>query len=136
MLEPNMIYTRITFWFAIDSRINTALLFATTKTTCANKICRKEESSFEWNILWKVKNNAIYSIIIAKHTHGKVWNCFHLFFYRREIHYYFMNFFKVSGRSIEEILIGLLAHFFDSFFDSLSNSKYISAKTMFIDMRA
>ena len=52
------------------------------------------------------------------------------FFYRREIHYYFVNFFQVSGRSIEEILIGLLAHFFDSFFDSLSNSKYIFAEEM------
>ena len=40
---------------------------------------------------------------------------------KSEIHHYFVNFFKVSGRSIEEILIGLMAYFFDIFFDSLSN---------------
>ena len=78
----------------------------------------------------EVKNNAIYSIFFAKHTHGKVWDCFHLFFLQEKIHYYFVNFFQVSGRSIEEILIGLLAHFFDSFFDSLSNSKYIFSEEM------
>ena len=38
------------------------------------------------------------------------------FFLKSEIHHYFANLFKVSGRSIEEISIGLLAYFFDSFF--------------------
>ena len=43
-------------------------------------------------------------------------------FLKSEIHHYFVNLFKVSGRSIEEISIGLLAYFLDSFFfDSLSN---------------
>ena len=36
-------------------------------------------------------------------------------FLKSEIHHYFVNLFKVSGRSIE-ISIGLLAYFFDSFF--------------------
>ena len=37
-------------------------------------------------------------------------------FFNSEIHHYFVNLFKFSGRSIEEISIGLLAYFFDSFF--------------------
>ena len=37
-------------------------------------------------------------------------------FLKSEIHHYFVNLFKVSGWSIEEISIGLLAYFFDSFF--------------------
>ena len=73
----------------------------------------------------QVKNNQTYSIIIAKHAHGKVWNCFFIHilkFLKSEIYYYFVNLFKVSGRSIEEISIGLLAYFSDGFFfDSLSN---------------
>lgn len=36
-------------------------------------------------------------------------------FLKSEIHHDFLNFFKVSGWSIEEILIGLLAYFFDNF---------------------
>ena len=67
----------------------------------------------------QVKNNQTYCIIIAKHAHGKVWNCFFFYiskFLKSEIHHYFVNLFKVSGRSIEEISIGLLAYFFDSFF--------------------
>ena len=65
----------------------------------------------------QVKNNQTYSIIIAKHAHGKVWNCIFVYifkFLKREIHHYFVNLFKVSGCSIEEISIGLLANFFDS----------------------
>ena len=50
----------------------------------------------------QVKNNPTYSIVIT--------------FLKSEIHHYFVNLFKVSGRSIEEISIGLLAYFFDSFF--------------------
>ena len=68
----------------------------------------------------QVKNNPTYSIItIAKHAHGKVWNCFFIYiftFLKSEIPHYFVNLFKFSGRSIEEISIGLLAYFFDSFF--------------------
>ena len=66
----------------------------------------------------QVKNNPTYSIIIAKHAHGKVWNCFFIYiliFLKSEIHHYLVNLFKVSGRSIEEISIGVLAYFFDSF---------------------
>ena len=43
-------------------------------------------------------------------------------FLKSEIHHYFVKLFKVSGRSMEEISISLLAYFFDSFFfDNLSN---------------
>ena len=35
-------------------------------------------------------------------------------FLKREIHHYFFSFFKVSGRSIEEMLI-VLPYFLDSF---------------------
>ena len=38
-----------------------------------------------------------------------------LTFFKSEIHHYSVNLFKVSGRSIEEISIGVLAYFFDSF---------------------
>ena len=38
-----------------------------------------------------------------------------LTFLKSEIHHYLVNLFKVSGRSIEEISIGVLAYFFDSF---------------------
>ena len=67
----------------------------------------------------QVNDNQTYSIITAKHGHGKVWNCFFIYIFKflnGEIRHYFVNLFKVSGRSIEEILIGLLAYFFDSFF--------------------
>ena len=67
----------------------------------------------------QVKYNQTYSIITAKHGRGKVWNCFFAYIFKflnSEIHHYFVNLFKVSGRSIEEISIGLLACFFDSFF--------------------
>ena len=37
-------------------------------------------------------------------------------FLKSKIHHYFVSLFKVSGRSIEEISVGLLAYFFDSFF--------------------
>ena len=36
-------------------------------------------------------------------------------FLKREIHHYFFSFFKVSGRSIEEMLIVLLPYFLDKF---------------------
>ena len=49
------------------------------------------------------ENKPKYSVIITKHAHGKDLNFF-LICYKREIHHYFLNFFKVSGRSIEEIL--------------------------------
>ena len=65
----------------------------------------------------QVKNNQKHSIIIAKHAHGKARKCFFIYifkFLKSEIHHYFVNLFKVSGRSIEEISIGLLAYFFDS----------------------
>ena len=39
----------------------------------------------------------------SKHAHGKGLNFF-LIFYKREIYHYFVNFFKVSSRSIKEIL--------------------------------
>ena len=67
----------------------------------------------------QVKNDPTYSINIAKHAHGKVLNCFFIYiftFLKSEIHHYFVNLFKVSGRSIEEISFGLLAYFLDSFF--------------------
>ena len=69
----------------------------------------------------QVKNNSTYSIIIiAEHAHGIIWNCFffiYIFtFLKSEIHHYFVNLFKVSGRSIEEISIGLLTYCFNSFF--------------------
>ena len=51
----------------------------------------------------KMKNNPTCSVIIAKHDPSKVY-IFFLIFYKRELHHYFVNFFKVSGRSIEEIL--------------------------------
>ena len=106
-----------TFWlFAIDFLINTPLLSATVKTICA-KILQIGRKQFWMEYFDQVKNNPTYSIIIAKHAHGKVWNCFlSIFFLKSEIHHYFVNLFKVSRRSIEEISIGLLAYFFDSFF--------------------
>ena len=45
----------------------------------------------------KMKNNLTYSVIIAYHAHGKGL-IFFVIFYKREIN--FVNFFKVSGRSI------------------------------------
>ena len=36
-------------------------------------------------------------------------------FLKREIYHYFFSFFKVSGRSIEKMLIVLLPYFLDSF---------------------
>ena len=108
-----------TFWlFAIYIQINTPLLYATAKTTRA-KILQIGGKQLWMEYFEQVKNNQTYSIIIAKHAHGKVWNCFFIYifkFLKSEIHHYFVNLFKVSGRSIEEISIGLLAYFFDSFF--------------------
>ena len=111
--------TKNTFWlFAIDIQINTPLLSATAKTTRA-KILQIGRKQLWMEYFEQVKNNQTYSIIIAKHAHGKVWNCFFIYifkFLKIEIHHYFVNLFKVSGRSIKEISMGLLAYFFDSFF--------------------
>ena len=62
----------------------------------------------------KRKLEQTYSDIIAKHVNGKVWNFFSKFiiFLKREIIHYFVNFFKVSGRSIEESLISTLPYIF------------------------
>ena len=46
-------------------------------------------------------------------------------FLKSEIHHYFVNFFKVSGRSVEEMLIDELAYFFDNFFDSFSKNVFL-----------
>ena len=117
--------TKNTFWlFAIDIQINTPLLSATAKTTRA-KILQIGRKQLWMEYFDQVKYNQTYSIITAKHGHGQVWNCFFIYIFKflnSEIHHYFVNLFKVSGRSIEEISIGRLAYFFDSFFFySLSN---------------
>ena len=111
--------TKNTFWlFEIDIQIDTPLLSATAKTTCA-KISQIGRKQLWMEYFDQVKNNPTYSIIIAKHDHGKVWNCFFFIYIRTflkgEIQHYLVNLFKVSGRSIEEISIGVLAYFFDSF---------------------
>ena len=112
--------TKYTFWlFAIDIQINTPLLSATAKTTRAKNLQIGRKQLWMEYFEQVMKNNQTYSIIIAKHAHGKVWNCIFIYifkFLKSEIHHYFVNLFKVSGRSIEEISIGLLAYFFDSFF--------------------
>ena len=51
----------------------------------------------------EMKNNPKNSAIIAKHAHGKGL-IFFSNFYKKEIRHYFVNFIKVSGRSMEEIL--------------------------------
>ena len=64
----------------------------------------------------------------SKRANGKVWNCFFIYiftFLKSKIHHYFVNFFKVSGRSVEEMLIDVLAYFFDNFFDSLSKNVFL-----------
>ena len=61
-------------------------------------------------VFWWSENNPRYTIIIEKYAHDKVWSF--CTFLKREIHHYFV---KVSGRLMEEILIGLLPYFFDSF---------------------
>ena len=73
----------------------------------------------------KVKNNPKYPAIIAKHTYCKtyLWQSLKLFstfitFLKREIIHYFVIIFKVSGRSIEEILISILPYIFYSLVDS------------------
>ena len=68
----------------------------------------------------KRKIQQTYSDIIAKHANGKVWNFFSKFviFRKREIIPYFVNFFKVSGRSIEESLISTLPYIFDVLLDN------------------
>ena len=59
----------------------------------------------------EIKNNPTYSANTSKHAHGKVWNIFLIFtFLKREIHHLLVNFFKVSGRSIEEILRSTLPY--------------------------
>ena len=76
------------FWlFAMDSRIGTVLLFATAKTTYT-KILQKRRKVLWMEHFDRAKNNPTYSIIIAKHAHGKGWNFF-LFFYKGEIRHYF-----------------------------------------------
>ena len=89
------------------------------------KFFRKEERSFEWSILMKRKIEQTYSDIIAKHANGRVWNFFSKFiiFLKREIIHYFVNFFKVSGRSIEEILISTLLYISYISLDSLKKFK-------------
>ena len=107
-----------TFWlFEIDIQINTPLLSATAKTTCA-KILQIGRKQLCMEYFDQVKNNPTYSIIIAKYAHDKVWNCFFIYiltFLKSEIHHYLVNLFKVFRRPIEEISIGVLAYFFDSF---------------------
>ena len=69
----------------------------------------------------KRKIDQTYSAIVdAKHANGKVWNFFPKFviFLKREIIHYFVNFFKVFGRSIEESLISTLPYIFDILLDS------------------
>ena len=68
----------------------------------------------------KRKIDQTYSAIVAKNANGKVWNFFPKFaiFLKREIIHYFVNFFKVSGRSIEESLISTLPYIFDILLDS------------------
>ena len=60
----------------------------------------------------EMKNRSTYSAIIAKYAYGKVWKLFSKFiaFLKRGIIHYFVNFFKVSGRSIEEVLISTLLY--------------------------
>ena len=62
----------------------------------------------------KRKIEQTYSDIIPKHANGRVWNFFSksIIFLKREIIHYFVNFFKVSGRSIEESLISTLPYIF------------------------
>ena len=89
--------TKNTFWlFEIDSQIKTALIFATAKTTYA-KILREGREQLWMEYFDEVKNNPTYSIIIAKHAHGKVWNCFLFIFFtvlKSEIHHYLVNSLK------------------------------------------
>ena len=73
----------------------------------------------------EMKNRSTYSAIIAKHAYGKVWNFFLnlLHFSRNFIIHDFVNFFKVSGRSIEEILISTLLYISYISLDSLKKFK-------------
>ena len=68
----------------------------------------------------KRKIDQTYSTIVAKHANGKVWNFFPkiVIFLKREIIHYFVNFFKVFGRSIEESLISTLPYILDILLDS------------------
>ena len=68
----------------------------------------------------KRKIDQTYSTIVAKHAYGKVCNFFSKFiiFLKRDIIHYFVNFFKVSGRSIEESLISTLPYIFDILLDN------------------
>ena len=76
--------TKNIFWlFAIDSWINTALLFATAKTTCAKKVCGKEESSFEWNILMKWKITQLTLLLLQNMFMEKFENVF-IYFLREK----------------------------------------------------
>ena len=60
------------FWLlTIDSRNDTALLFATAKTTCI-KYLQKRRKEFCTQFFDEMKNNPKYSAISAKHAHGKV----------------------------------------------------------------
>ena len=60
------------FWLlTIDSRIDTALLFATAKTTCI-KYLQKRRKELCTQFFDEMKNNPTYSAISAKHTYGKV----------------------------------------------------------------
>ena len=69
--------TKNTFWlFEIDIQIDTPLLTATAKTTTCAKISQIGRKQLWMEYFDQVKSNPTYSIIIAKHAHGKVWNCF------------------------------------------------------------
>ena len=60
------------FWLlTIDSRIDTALLFATAKTTCI-KYFQKRRKELCTEFFDEMKNNPTYSAISAKHAYGKV----------------------------------------------------------------
>ena len=55
----------------IDSRIDTALLFATAKITFI-KYLQKKRKELCTKFFDEMKNNPIYSAISAKHAYGKV----------------------------------------------------------------
>ena len=110
----------------MDSRIDTALLIATVKTTFTKTLQKRRKE------LWmerseEVKNNPTYSNHYCKIFSRQSLTFFSIFvkfllfinfFFSREkfISIIVVNFFKVPGRSIEGILISTLLYIFYTLF--------------------
>ena len=120
--------TKNTFWlFAIDIQINTPLLSATVKTTCT-KILQIGRKQLWMEYFDQVKNDPTYSIIIAKHAHGKVWNCFlsiFLHFSRVKFIIILSIYLKFPVAQSKKFRSACWLTFSIVFFDSLSNSNCI-----------